>query len=256
MNIKYISYFVVGLLVLTVFGIGIVVWASNEKDDAKRIQIENKTSLIVESIRNLEDSDDLSRFEVTIRNGYEKPIVVYRLRINDETTQKNTIYAVEKGGFIGSSPILSNETSTVRFSAATKGTIKLTLAAAVFEDGTGDGVSSDLLRLREIQIGVAMALQKIAPIFRQVKEKGEVPTSEAAIESLEDKISSISDEDIPLNSRSGFAQAKSYFNFELKDLKTRLGSKPNLNIKEEITKQLNNLERSLTKLRTNSVMPQ
>lgn len=248
MKNKFKIRFAATLLLLAVLGIGLVVWASNENVNLDRLHIENKThSLVVESVKNLGEKNELSQFEITVRNSYEKPIAVYRLRIKDESKDKDTISAVEIGAFTDGWTLQPNETSTTKFSAASKGNIILTIAAIIFEDGTGDGYIDDLTRLRENHLGVKLAFQKITAVIKESTKTDNLAPSEL-VSSLENKIAEISDESVPTNSKRGFAQAKSYIGFELKDIRQKIDSTSGAALQTEIEKQLTKIEDTLTKL--------
>lgn len=246
------SRFAVRTLVATlIMTAAVVVWATNRSNVTDRLRIENKTrSLTIKSIKDLGSSraGAQSRFEVTVRNDYDKPVVTYRFRVVDHLTDKKTINAVERGGMLGDWSLPPNGTDATNFNAASEGEVVLIAAAVLFEDGTGDGNSDDLLRLQEFHAGVKAALQRIAPILRQAANTDEPVVPDAAIQMLEDEVASINDVGVPINSKSGFAGAKDYIRLELSDLKNNLRSKPNLNRKAEVTKKLEKIERALAKM--------
>ena len=246
------SRFVVGSVLVILLTAAAVVWATKgQSNSIGRLRIENKTrSLAIESMKDLGEvqAGAQNRFEVTVRNGYDKPIVTYRFRVVDSLTGKKTINAVERGGMMGDWDLPPNGADVIAFSAASEGAVVLTVAAVLFEDGTGDGNTSDLLRLQEIHAGVKTAFQKIAPILRQAANTDDSVVPDAAIQLLEDEVASINDREVPVNQRRGFAQAKDYVRLELSDLKNNLRSKPNLKHKAEFTKKLEKIEKALAKM--------
>ena len=242
------SRLVVGLFLVLVLGVAsATIWVTRgSNNDVKRIRIENKTrALIVESIKDLERVDNSSRFAVTFRNDYDKSIIAYRLQVTDVSTAKDSIGGVERDGFMDGWLLPSNGTDSTRFSAASKGEIVLTIAAVMFENGVGDGNKEDLERLKEVRTGVKMAYEQIVPIIRGTLKSD---AAVASIESAENEISKIGDKEVPMNSRSGFAEAKSYIGSELRDLKNKLRSNSNFTADIEIIQKLTKIEETLAKL--------
>lgn len=246
------SRFVVGSVSVVLLTAAVVVWATKaQSNNPGRLRIENKThSLVIESMKDLGhvQAGAQNRFELRVRNGYDKPIITYRFRVVDSLTGKETFSAVERGGMMDDWNLPPNGTDVTAFSAASKGAVMLTIAAVLFEDGTGDGNANDLLRLQELHAGVKAAFQKIAPILRQAANTDDSVVPDAAIQLLEDEVASINDREVPVNQRRGFAQAKDYFRLELSDLKDNLRSKPNLKHKAEFTKKLERIEKALAKM--------
>lgn len=246
------SRFVLGSLLVVLLAAAAVVWATNgQSNDVDRLRIENKTrSLAIESVKDLgvSLSGAQSRFEVTVRNDYDKSIIFYRFREADSSTDKKTISGVERGGIMDDPILPPNGTSATVFSVASEGEVVLTVAAVLFEDGTGDGDSNDLLRLQENHAGVKAALQRIAPILRQAANTDDLAAPDAAVQMLEDEVAAVSDAGVPINLRSGFAEAKDYVRSELRDLKDELRSKPKLKRRAEVGKKLEKLEKALAKM--------
>lgn len=227
----------------------LLVFAANQYQATKDLRIENKTkALVIESATQMRKQNDRRVFKVTVRNDYEKPVVSYSFRVVDNTTNKDTISGVERGGFADGWSLATKGVDANFFSVAPTGEVVITLAAVVFEDGTGDGEPDDVTHLQEIGIGVKMAYQQIAPILRRVSNKEESVDSDKAMQSLEDEIASINDAEVPVNSRRGFIQAKNYIGFELKELKNKLSSNSSLKYNFEINKQLAKTEEVLARL--------
>lgn len=253
MNNKIRKRLIAALLFITVLGIGVVVWATTGSNNVERLRIENKTrSLIVQSVLDKGDFDGETRFEITVKNGYSSPIAIYRLRISDEQTGKNTIRSVERGGLTDGWTIKPSEISTIDFVAAPKRNVMLTIAAVLFDDGNGDGEINDLNRLRELREGVRIGYEKILPILRQGAKTDESSMSDTTLQNLEKEIEEISDKNTPINLRHGFTQAKSFVGFEIKDIREKLRTTPNLSIKAEINKRLAKLEETTEKLLQNA----
>ena len=112
-------------------GLGIVILAFRESAQSKdidRILIENKTSsLKVESIKESTVLKEITWFEITVRNNYQKPIAVYSFRVSDQTSRRGDINAVQQGGFLDKWLISPHEISTTKFSASSEGKVVLTI---------------------------------------------------------------------------------------------------------------------------------
>lgn len=251
----------VALVILITISV-IVVFASTQYQQefqqiSKDIRVENRTqSLIVESlteIRKPEGQVDLRTFEVKLKNNSEKPIVNFSLIISDASTNENTTKGIERGGMTNEWSLLPNEIDVNRFSAESKGEIVLIIAAVLFDDGTGSGDSTELLRLRNIRTGIKLAYRQIVPILQRNLNQNETISSTSRIQSLKKEVASISDEKVPMNQKRGFSQAKDFFITELEDLKNKLSSKSNLVFSSEselkriytseIAEQVSRLER-------------
>lgn len=244
------SRFMVGMLfVMLISAAVVVVWATNGHNTTNRLRIENKTrSLNVESVTDLGEVHGRSRFAVTVRNGYDKPIVAYSIRVEDNSTDKDTISASERGGLVDDWSLQPNATDAAHVFAASEGEVVLTIFAVLFEDGTGDGDNNDLTRLQEVRAGIKLAYQRIAPILRRAASQNRTVISEAAIQSLKNEVASISDREVPMNLRRGFDQAKDYIDSELKNLKDNLHSEPGIKSGAEIDKKAKEIEKVLAKL--------
>lgn len=241
------------LLILTAFGIaGFAIWKSVQSKSIEQVSIENKTRfLIVESIKELGEKNNRSEIEITFKNNYDKPIASYRVRVSEEFDGRTDVSAVERGGLIVGWVLRPNETKVEKFIINSEGKTHLTIAAVIFEDGTGDGEIVELNRLKEIRVGVQMGFQKIVPILQDAAKTGESFSSDTAIQSLEEKIKKLNDEDVPDNSKRGFALAKSYVNLELKDIRDAKTRNPNFNPNNEAATKLTEIESALTKLSVN-----
>lgn len=244
----------ISFFALSLFGIaGLAIWSSVQSKNVARVIIENKTrSLNVESVKESDENDELSRFEVTVKNNYDKPISVLRFRIIDDSTKKNDVNAIERGGLTDGWSLKPNETSVVKFSADKNGKVFLTIAAVLFEDGTGDGVNSDLTLLQDIREGVLLGFQKVIYVLKEETKTGELLASEAAIEELKNKVEQIDESKIPNVSKRGFATAKGFIKFEIEDLKEKIKSESDFNVKNELLKKIDKME---SRISTLSVKP-
>ena len=85
------------LLIVTCLGTAVIsVWSSVQSKNVDRVVIENRTrSFAVESIKPLTDVGEMSRFEITFRNNYDKPISVYRFRVSDDSSEEDAIKAID-----------------------------------------------------------------------------------------------------------------------------------------------------------------
>lgn len=246
------SRFVAGMLLAALSSSAVViVWATNRQNNNNTdgLRMENKTrSLTAESVKNLGETHGRSQFAITVRNGYDKPIVAYSIRVEDGLTDKDTISAVERGGLVDEWSLPPNATDIARVSASSEGNVVLTIFAVMFEDGTGDGDTDDLTRLQEVRAGVKLAYQRITPILRRAASENREAVSDEVTHSLEGEVASINDKGVPMNLRRGFAQAKAYIGSELKELKDKLRSEPGLKYGEEINKKAKAIEKALAKL--------
>lgn len=251
---KYINKMsMLALLILTTGGIaGFAIWKSVQSESIERVSIENKTrSLIVESVKESGKKNDRSEIEITLRNNYDKSIAAYRVRVAEESAGETNVSAVERGGLIVGWVLRPNETKVEKFIVNSEGKTHLTIAAVIFENGTGDGEVVELNKLQEIRVGVRMAFQKIVPMLRNVAKISEFSSSDTAIQSLEENITQLSDEDVPDDSKRGFAFAKSYISLELKDIKEAKARSSNFNVEAKIADKVSEIELALTKLSAN-----
>lgn len=241
------SSYVAGLLLITLSSAAVVfVWAGSRQNNHV-LHLENKTrSLTAESVQDSGESQGKSRFAVTVRNGYDKPIAAYSIRVKDRSMDEDEISVVETSGLVDDWALAPHSTDTTWVYASSEGNVVLTVYAVMFEDGTGDGDAGDLTRLQEVRAGVKLAYQRIAPILRRAANRVG-PTLEVS-ESLDGEVASISDKGVPVNSRRGFAQARAYIDSELKELNAKLRSEPGLKHGEELNKKAKAIEKALAKL--------
>jgi len=243
------------IALLIVFGFGIAalsVWSFAQSKNIDRVIVENKTrSLIVESVKSVTETGETSTFEIKFKNNNDKPISIYSLRVSDELTDKDTISGVEIDGLADGWILKPNEEHSTRFSAAAKGKIILTVAAVLFEDGTGDGDTIELIRLQEIRVGVWMAFNKIIPLLKKSLKTGPSFLTAPQIELLEKEVSQLSDKDVPDNSKPGFAFARNYIGYELKDIRINTQKAPGFSPAEKIAEKFNQFEATFAKLSVN-----
>ena len=243
------------IVLFAVIGIGITVffvWNSVQGKNADRITIMNKThSLVVEAVKPVTETGETSTFEIKFKNSNDKPISIYSLRVSDELTDKDTISGVEIDGLADGWTLKPNEEHSTKFSAAAKGKILLTIAAVLFEDGTGDGDTIELTRLQEIRAGVWMAFNKIIPLLKKSLKTGSSFLTAPQIELLEKEVSQLSDKDVPDNSKPGFAFARNYIGYELKDIRINTQKAPGFSPAEKIAEKFNQFEATFAKLSVN-----
>ncbi len=243
------------LALSVVIGLGIAaffVWNSVQGKSIDRIVVENKTrSLIVESIKHLRDTEGQSSFEITFKNNYDKPISIYSFRVSDDLTDKGTISGVELNGLADGWTLKSNEAHSTKFSASSTGKIIVTVAGVLFEDGTGDGIPVELVRLQEIRAGVWAAFDAIIPVFKEALQTDKPFSTVPEVELLETKIKQLSDKDVPDNSKPGFVFARNYIGYELKNVRENSQRNPNFNPSSKITEKFNQLEATFIKLSVN-----
>ncbi|HSK72840.1 MAG TPA: hypothetical protein VK892_14155 [Pyrinomonadaceae bacterium] len=241
------------LLTLVAFIVmGYTIWGFAQSKSPEKVFIENKTrSLVVESVKELGEKNNRNEIEVTFKNNYDKSIAAYRVRVSEEFNGKINVSGVERGGLIAGWVLRPNDSKIEKFIVNSEGKTRLTIAAVIFEDGTGDGEISELNRLQEIRIGVRMAFQKIVPILQDAARTNESFSSEKAIQTLEEKIGQLSDENVPDRAKRGFALAKSYINLELKSAKDTKNRNPDFDSETEVVSILSEIESALVKLSEN-----
>ncbi|HWT02206.1 MAG TPA: hypothetical protein VN256_18285 [Pyrinomonadaceae bacterium] len=227
-----------------------VVWVTHGRPGADRVRVENKTrSLAVVSVNDAGAvKAGLSQFDVTVRNGSDKPVAVYSIRVEDSSTDEGTVSAVERGGLTDNWSLPPNGTDVVRVTAASGGNVVLTVYAVMFEDGAGEGDRNDLRRLHEVRAGVKLGYQRIAPILRRAAKENGTVAADAAVRVLSDEVASVSETAVPLNFRRGFVQARGFVGTELDDVKGRLRSDPSLRHGAEVGKKLAQIEKALARL--------
>jgi hypothetical protein len=241
---KRMLFLIIAICLGTV-GFSVLSFAQNR--NTGRVNIENKTrSLIVESVNSVGDSEQNSNFEITFKSNYEKPVSAYRFRVTDESTAEDAVVAIEKNGMADDWTLKTNELSKAKFSAGIKGKITVTVAAVLFEDGTGDGEPDDLGRLQEIRTGVWMAFNRIIPILKENVAAGD--SSETKLESIEEQIDQLNTQDVPDNSKRGFAFAKNNVVLSLKDVKREAQSKPDFNPVVKMAEKLNQIKSIVQKM--------
>jgi len=250
---RHISKKVLVLLILAVFGIvGLTVWSSVQSKNTEQVFIENKTrSLIVESVKESGAKKDKNTTEISLRNNYDKSIAAYRVRVSENFNGKTEESAVERGGLIVGWVLGPNEIKVEKFFTNPEAKTHLVIAAVLFEDGTGDGEIAELTRLQNIRAGVLLGFQKIVPILQNAVKMNESLSSDTAIQSLTEKIKQLDDEDIPDNSKRGFALAKSYMSIELKDLKDKKSLDSAFSPDTKLATKLSEIELVLTKYPVN-----
>jgi len=247
--------FAIGLLLVLVTAIaGVAVWARKGSNGTDQLRIENKTrSLIVESVAELETiqiepQKKRRRFKVTVKNGYSQSLVAYSFRQQDSSVGKGTVSGVETNGATIGWVLPPNGTDATSFLAPSEGEVVITLAAVLLEDGTGDGDTQALSRLREVRAGVKMAYQQIVPLLRRAANSTEAVAPDIAFQSLEGEIAAIPEKTVPPNSRRGFHEAKEFLVTNLKELESKFRSDQNLQHRSEISKILARVEEMLAKL--------
>lgn len=230
------------------------VWAAGGGDDVNRLHVRNQTrALNIESVTSVEAAQagaqrKTARFAVTVRNGYDKAVASYSIRVEDGSTGADTVSAVERGGYTDGWQLPPGATDVARVSTAPEGEVVLTVLAVIFEDGDGDGDADALARLRGVRAGVKLAYQQIIPILQRASNEGPAAAPEAAIQSLEDEVSLINDREVPSNLRRGFVQARDFVAYELKEIRAELRSGKRLKYSAEVGKKLEKIEKALTKL--------
>jgi hypothetical protein len=252
----FTSRFAMGLILVSVTVIaGVAVWARRTGNHIDQLRVENLTrSLIIESVDELEPIEagpQTTRrlFRMTVRNGYSQPLVAYSYRQQDSGVGKNSIAGGETNGATNGWVLPPNGTDITHIGAPSEGEIVITFAAVLLEDGTGDGDSLALSRLRENRDGVKIAYQQIVPLLRRAATSTESVAGEVAVQNLAGEISAIADEKtVPPNLRAGYHEAKEFLVNSLKDLEANLSSGRKAQHRAEIAKMKSRVDEILAKL--------
>lgn len=207
---------------VAIFGIVALIlslWPTVESQEANQITLENMTrSLVVESVRESTSINNQREFEVTFRNDYDKAIASYCVQVYETQDGKTKSYVVERGGLILGWVLDPNQTKNEKFRSGAESDVVLRVAAVIFEDGTGDGDSEELSKLKDVRSGVRHGFQKIRPLFKKVADTPDVLRTENSLSDLAKKVRKLEDKDVPSNFRRGFALVKGYLATELNNL--------------------------------------
>lgn len=186
------SYKAPRIIFLTLVVLGLFAGTiSSQNKQFGLISVENKTrSLTVVSIENKgpihefkeRGLGDLSRYDVKLRNDYDKSIAVYQLRGLAEFTGVTIVNA--PGTFLTKWIFKPGETMTTNFVASTGGRIRLTAEAVVFEDGSGDGDPAIIAALQKQRLGTSIAYQQLVPLFRDALKSETLSVTPAKVEEL------------------------------------------------------------------------
>lgn len=258
------------VILITVFVIFVFAQTQRQTESrqtSKDVRVEYKTnSLVAEDLVEIRKSKSQTErdnqvnwrtFEVKLKNNSEKPITDFSLVVKDAKTPENSTSGFRRGGMTDGWSLLPNEVDVNRFSAAPEGEVVLVVEGVLFDDGTGEGDSTELLRLRSNRAGMKLAYQEIVPLLQRSLNEKENADPISALQSLEKEVASMSVEKAPMNQKGGYHQAKQYILTELQDLRNSLSSKSKLiyisesEIKGEYTskiaEQLARIERTIAK---------
>lgn len=261
---------VTSVILITVFVI--FVFAQNQRQaesrqTSKDVRVEYKTnSLVAEDLVEIrkskiqsdrKDQANLRTFEVKLKNNSDKPIVEFFLIVKDVGTPEKSTSGFKRSVMTDGWLLLPNEVDVNRFTAAPEGEVVLIVAAVLFDDGTGEGDPTELLRFREYRAGRKMAYQEIVPILQRGLNKKENADPFATLQSLEKEVASLSVEKAPMNQKGGYHEAKQFIIMELQDLRNSLSSKSravyiseseiNREYTSKIAEQLARIERTIAK---------
>ncbi len=224
-------------------------WARKANHGVSQLQVGNKTrSLLVESIAELGTVQagqiTLRRFKITVKNGYSQPVVAYALEQQDASVGKGTTAGVETNGATVGWALAPNATDETFITASAAGEVVINVAAVLLEDGSGEGDTVRLTRLKEVRAGVKVAFQQIIPLLRRASNSNADHGSEAALQSLENEISATVDEQtVHANLRRGFDEAKSLLLSELRELQNQARQGRKVEYRSEIAKIKARVER-------------
>ncbi|MGI8640769.1 MAG: hypothetical protein ACR2MG_12595 [Pyrinomonadaceae bacterium] len=242
----------------------------NKFQISEDVNLENKVELlVVESITQMPKSENILRsveaeksstetsnrkdFEIRLRNDYQKPIVLYALRIDEKPKDKGKILDINeviRGGLLDDWSLQPGKTDLNFFGTTGKEKTTVTIAAALFEDGTGVGDPDELERLRRDVAGYKLAYQRAAQTLRQNLYQSQLSKSDSGSDSLEQQISEIKNQSVPMNQvfSSSYKSAVTTVAGEIKEIKMRMKSDPNLTYESGITAELARIERLLVKM--------
>lgn len=241
------------VLLLTVI---VAVALSRRGSHSNDLRVVNKTSsLIIESVAEMQSSHSPERqrsFKLTLRNGYSQPVVAYSFRQIDTSVPSNSFAGFETNGATNGWALQPKATDTTYFSAPAEGEIVVTLAAVMLADGTGEGDTAALTRIREDRAGVKMAYDRIVPLLRGAATSTDNIVSDEAVQSLDNQISTLPDTEIPPNLRRGFLEGKQFLAMSLGDLRAKLRRIQSLEHRPEITKFAHRVDEIRAKLKDSS----
>lgn len=244
------------LLLLTAAAASVVGWSTRKPQSDNPIRIENKTrALTVESVGDdekvpkLQISQSRRFLKLTVRNGYDKPVVAYSFRQLDDSIPKTDISGIKTDGATIGWKLAPDQTDVTRLSVAAKGEAVLILMAVLLEDGTGDGDADELAYLKNYRAGVKQAYQQIVPMLRQASASNKTDNADAMLQSLKNEIEAIPQGNLLLTDFPvGVHDAKERVAFEIKELEERLRSGRELDYRTGIRKILSLFEAYLAQL--------
>lgn len=243
----------------------------NKFQISEDVNIESKVeSFVVESVTQMPERENILRpnnpkevltevdeskdFEIRLRNDYKKPIVLYFLRqIDEKPNDKSNLLELSgsiSGGLIDDWSLQPGDTHLNFFRAKDKEKTTVTIAAALFEDGTGAGDPAELEFLRRVAAGYKLSYQRAAQMLRQNISQSELSNSGLASDLLEEKISEIKRETVPTNQvdSSSYKNGINTIAGNINEIKKNLKSDPNLTYKSGIAAELARIERLLVKM--------
>ena len=248
------SRFVVGLAVWAASICAVGVWARKANHSISQLQVGNKTRLLlIDSIAELDSvkvgQKTARQFKATVKNGYSQPVVAYALQQQDNAVGQGSTAAIETNGAAIGWVLAPNATDETNFSTTAEGGVVLTVAAVLLKDGTGDGDTETLSRLKDVRAGVKIAYQQIIQSLRRASDATAEPGSDVNIQSLEDEISATADErNVHGNLRRGFHEAKDLILKDLREIKNGISSGRHLEPRSEIAKVKLRVENVLANL--------
>lgn len=261
-------------LLITAFIVAITVTSIQSQQNKfqinKDFNLENKVELlVVESItqtpkrENILRSSETSKmsalvgrgkdFEISLRNNYQKPIVLYSVRTDEKPSEKKNITDLDdliRGGLTDDWSLQPGETDLYSFITSGKEKNTIIIAAALFEDGTGVGDKDELEFLHRIAASYKLAYQRAAETLRQNLYQSKLSNSDSGSKLLENQLSDIKNQNVPEMQIIPFSykNAVNEVAGNLKEIKMRMKSDPNMTYDSAVTAELARVERLLVKM--------
>jgi hypothetical protein len=158
----------------------------------------------------------LTRYDITVRNDYDRPIEVYKLEGWDETTGEPTNES-PAGTFLTRWTIEPDQQIPAIFIGKTGGRTKLVVEAVIFDDGSADGDPAIVAELHQQRQGAAVAYRKLIPLLREAIKTNDAEMTTKQIAVLIKQIENIGpDNNFPEIAGRGFSSAKSYLSIFLR----------------------------------------
>jgi len=249
MNTKSRSSLIIAIIVCLIAITAISSRATREQQTDTTVRVENKLHVLqIMSIRQVPLGNGMTRvFNLEVMNISDKAIVSYVLRNKNgssiTSTGASTGWSLAPGATnIDTISVNGNEGLPILF-------------AALLEDGTGDGDSQEVSRMRDYRAGVEKQFQRSLPILRGARNTPESARASAVLDDLQNRLSALPEEAVGPNvspgMASGIQHAKEFIIFQLKPLKNKLKDSNGINlqtVQTDVGELLTHIEEAQAKL--------